>query len=312
MKELPVTSLFEAREKLATHGAVLLRGAIPKEKVAKARALVQQKLVVQGLADDRLTRLAAADGDQGMLKGAEDIIRHPDFLAAVECDELKAVFEEIFQEGCRTFDFKWLRAVPPGDSSGFHMDSVYMAGGSSKLLTCWIPFLDVPLDLGGLAVMPGTHASEDFAQMRATYGQLDMDRDSVGGTLWFTEDPDELLRMGSGFATAKYEVGDVVVFTLRTVHGSAVNCTQQWRISCDVRFQPASEPIDQRWIRDEDGKIPGETSRWVLHRNDPKEYPKTMEMAKQDWGFAADAPVVEPANADAGEPASKIARTEKA
>merc|ERR1712232_77482 len=107
-----------------------------------------------------------------------------------------AVFREIFQEEPCTFDFKWLRAVCPGDSSGFHMDSVYMGAGSPELLTCWIPMLDVPLELGGLAVMPDTHTSAAYEQMRTTYGKIDQDRDDVGGNLWFTQNPEELLKIG--------------------------------------------------------------------------------------------------------------------
>ena len=33
--------------------------------------------------------------------------------------------------------------------------------------------------------------------------------------------------------------GDIVTFGLYTLHGSTTNTTNRFRISCDVRFQPA-------------------------------------------------------------------------
>ena len=38
-----------------------------------------------------------------------------------------------------------------------------------------------------------------------------------------------------------------------SLHGSTTNTTDRFRISCDVRFQPASEPMDERWA----GRSPG-------------------------------------------------------
>eukprot|EP00927_Polykrikos_kofoidii_P072736 TRINITY_DN68825_c0_g1_i1.p1 TRINITY_DN68825_c0_g1~~TRINITY_DN68825_c0_g1_i1.p1 ORF type:complete len:391 (-),score=68.68 TRINITY_DN68825_c0_g1_i1:20-1108(-) len=283
------------RRRLDEDGYVFLRGVVPQDVVAHARSVVLEHMDSQGLVnrsrplDEALVANTHA-GDQGRLKGAETVARKEGFLSAVEHGNLFDLFGEVFGKGCMTFDQKWLRAVSPGESSGFHMDSVYMSRGSSSLLTCWVPLGDVPWELGGLAVLRGSHRSKEYSRIRETYGKLDLDKDDVGGTGWLTEDPEEALQFGGVFETAHFRPGDVVFFGLHTLHGSAVNRTDRWRISCDVRFQPACEPADARWLVDPaTGEIPGMRSRWAMHRDDPSFFPRTMEDAKRAWGISASA-----------------------
>jgi ectoine hydroxylase-related dioxygenase (phytanoyl-CoA dioxygenase family) len=42
-------------------------------------------------------------------------------------------------------------------------------------------------------------------------------------------------------------MGDVVIFGLKTLHMSTTNTTDQFRISCDTRWQPSNEAVDERW-----------------------------------------------------------------
>ena len=44
------------------------------------------------------------------------------------------------------------------------------------------------------------------------------------------------------------QMGDLLVFTMFTLHCSHTNQTDRLRISTDTRYQLASEPIDPRWI----------------------------------------------------------------
>jgi hypothetical protein len=277
------------RKRFAEDGYVFLRGVIPAQEVINGRLAVLKHLEAQNLIDpcfplDAGVVKGGHGGDQGRVEGTDTLIRTKWFKDVVEHPALFSLFDDFFGKPAATFDFKWLRAVQPKESSGFHMDSVYMSRGSPNLVTCWVPFGDVPWELGGLAVLGGSHKSEGYQRIRETYGNLDLDRDDVSGTGWFTEDPEEALHFGGQFGSAHFLPGDVVFFGMHTLHGSAVNRTNQWRISCDVRFQPKDEPIDSRWIFNADGEIPGLTSRWVLHRHDSTEFPKTIEDAKKKWG----------------------------
>eukprot|EP00929_Paragymnodinium_shiwhaense_P057274 TRINITY_DN28666_c0_g1_i1.p2 TRINITY_DN28666_c0_g1~~TRINITY_DN28666_c0_g1_i1.p2 ORF type:complete len:232 (-),score=53.26 TRINITY_DN28666_c0_g1_i1:475-1170(-) len=193
VKLLPATERRNAKKELANRGVVHVKGVLPRQKVAAARELVANRLKASGVADEEMRFTGSHAGDQGRLVGAEELTAQKAFLDAVECPELFEFFEEVFGEKAVTFDNKWLRAVHPSGSSGFHMDTVYMSRGSRRLTTCWIPLEDVPLERGGLCVMPLTHTSPKYAKVRETYGALDLDRDDVGGTGWFSEDPEELL-----------------------------------------------------------------------------------------------------------------------
>jgi hypothetical protein len=57
-------------------------------------------------------------------------------------------------------------------------------------------------------------------------------------------------RLGGRWLTADYRMGDLLVFTMHTMHAAHDNQTNRLRISTDSRYQLASEPIDQRWIGD--------------------------------------------------------------
>ncbi len=49
-------------------------------------------------------------------------------------------------------------------------------------------------------------------------------------------------------ATAKFKMGDLLVFGIYTMHASCDNQTLRMRISSDTRYQSATEPADERWI----------------------------------------------------------------
>ena len=51
------------------------------------------------------------------------------------------------------------------------MDNVYMGRGSGRLHTVWLPWHDVPVARGGLAVLSGSSSLPGFQRVRETYGQ---------------------------------------------------------------------------------------------------------------------------------------------
>merc|ERR1711862_136879 len=87
----------------------------------------------------------------------------------------------------------------------------------------------------------GSNSSPGFARVRATYGSIDLDNEDIGGNGWFTKDPKEVSRFGGQWKTIDYTAGDVVIFTMRTFHGSSVNQLDRWRLSFDVRFKPEEQ-----------------------------------------------------------------------
>jgi len=64
------------------------------------------------------------------------------------------------------------------------------------------------------------------------------------------DDPAELARQrGSRLLTADFRAGDLILFSMTLLHGSLDNQSTEGhiRLSCDVRWQPATDPIDPRY-----------------------------------------------------------------
>jgi hypothetical protein len=213
----------------------------------------------------------AKEGARGQfLGGRKEITRKPDFLALVESPQIMGFFEHFLGGPVLTYDYKWLRAIGPGSNSGAHYDIVYMGRGTQNVYTTWTPLGDVPLDMGPLVLLVGSHR---FERVRETYGRMDVDRDHVTGS--FTNDPIEVMdRHGGQWQTSAFRAGDVLIFGMFTMHGSLTNVSNRFRLSTDTRYQLASEPVDERWI----GEDPIAHYAWTKGETVP------MEAVRAKWG----------------------------
>lgn len=130
------------------------------------------------------------------------------------------------------------------DNIGYHRDTFY--GGSPFELSVLIPFVDLPKE-SSLSVFSGSHV---FSEKMFPTTQM--------------ENPDTAVRKGSakhqlGFLYAPklmdkeieknmepiaLKVGQALVFSLSTVHGSVVNAGNVTRWSIDTRVMNALAPVD--------------------------------------------------------------------
>eukprot|EP01043_Picozoa_sp_COSAG02_P064538 COSAG02_NODE_9468_length_2207_cov_2.066414_2_plen_168_part_00 len=165
-----------------------------------------------------------------------------------------------------------------------------MGRGSQSLLTTWVPWCDVPIDLGGLVVLEGSNRLPGFARLRETLGSTDADQTEFAGHTM--TDPHELLALdrAARWVTARsFRASDVVCFTMHTLHTGIGNSTQSsLRLSADVRFQPASEPRDERWVSDSpDGiGVPRDNAKEVAHQA-TRDRPRPLTEARELWGLGA-------------------------
>lgn len=239
------------RERLAEDGYLLLRGIIPRDVVLASRRALLERLAADGQLDPAaplMDAVAAPAPRPPRTQGDRVLTRLPAFLRVVEGPEIMGVHTRLLGEPAITFDFKWLRVVPAGGFTGAHMDVVYMGRGCvDRLRTTWIPHGDVPIEQGPIALLPGSHRAPALARVRETYGRMDVDRDRVDG--WFSSDAvDTATRFGMRWATADFRAGDVLVFGMHLMHASLTNVSDRLRLTSDTRYQPASEPIDERWV----------------------------------------------------------------
>jgi ectoine hydroxylase-related dioxygenase (phytanoyl-CoA dioxygenase family) len=156
-----------------------------------------------------------------------------------------------------------------------------MSRGTPDVLTCWTPFGDIPLRGGGLMLLEDSHRTSParladyLAQDVDTYCENGPNADAVRsgamhwehwqqpapGKAWdgeITSDPHALREQWGGrwLMAPEYRMGDVLVFTMRTVHAGTDNETDAVRLSTDSRYQRADAPIDERWIRGANGEAP--------------------------------------------------------
>jgi hypothetical protein len=261
--------------RMAEDGYLLLRGLQKPDTVRATRDFLLAKLAENDQLDTGYPREAgvAREGARGgFLGGSRTMTRDQTFLNLVESPEIMGFCTHFLQGDVRTFDYKWLRVIGPGDFSGAHFDVVYMGRGTHNLYTCWTPITDVPYEMGPLAILTGSHRAEGFRRVRETYGRMDVDRDKVQGA--FSSDPMELVdKFGGQWQTSEFQMGDVLLFGMFTMHSSLTNVSDRFRITTDTRYQRADEPIDERWI----GENP------IAHYGWQKGETVTMEEARKTW-----------------------------
>lgn len=116
------------------------------------------------------------------------------------------------------------RARPAaGIARGRYIHQDYGVGGVQDMLTTWVPLIDIPVRLGGLAVLPGSHLGPPLR-------------------------PRVLSPREHGWATTSYHAGDVLVFHSLTSHAALPNLSTSLRLSGDFRWQRPDQPAPAQLV----------------------------------------------------------------
>lgn len=253
----------ELRRRLETDGYLYIPGFFDPELILAARRSVTNRLAADGSLDPAFPPMDAIGHPEKTSAYRGDLARHnTEVERVVYGPELLGFYEKLFGEPVRHFDYTWFRAMSRGQGSTPHCDLVYMGRGTHQLLTCWIPYGDVPLEVGGVMLLEGSHQKSD--RLKA-YLEIDVDsycenrpreveKVKINGGWshpgWLTKNPVTLReKIGGRWLTApEWKIGDFITFGMTLVHGSLDNQTSRVRLSSDTRYQRASQPIDERWI----------------------------------------------------------------
>ncbi len=258
-----IDNIDELRQRMDTEGYLFLRGYLDRDEVLSARHAMAERLAERGYLDPAAPLMECKAHPNANIAFMPDLAEHNPQLRRVIYDGRMITFWERFLGGeVRHFDFTWIRAVAPGRGTAPHMDIVFMGRGTKQLYTAWTPYGDIPLHVGGLLMLEGSHRHE---RLNNGYGSKDVDafcenkvgtdytRMGGGGNItdggWLSKNPVKLRKnLGGRYLTTNYRAGDVLVFSMFTVHASLDNQSDEIRLSSDTRYQLASEPIDERWI----------------------------------------------------------------
>jgi hypothetical protein len=245
-------------ERLAGDGYLFIPGFFDRGEARDAAAALTRRCADDGWLDPAFPpedRIAVPGRRTELLDQVP--ARTPEVAELLYGRATLGFFGRLFGEPARSYDFTWARAVTRGEGTAPHCDVVFMGRGTSRVVTMWTPWCDIPEPVGGLAVLEGSHL--DHSSLDA-YRSGDVDtycenlghepRASHGGGGELPcDDANELRdRLRGRWLWTDYEVGDVIMFGLGTVHASLDNHSALLRLSSDSRYQPAAEPVDERWV----------------------------------------------------------------
>lgn len=255
----------ELRRRLDEDGYLYIPGFLDSALILDARAAITERLAAEGSLDPAFPAIDAVGHPDKKFSFRGDLAKNNSaLLRVVYGPELLGFFEKLFGEPVRHFDYTWFRAVTQGQGTTPHCDLVYMGRGTHQLLTCWIPYGDVPLEMGGVMLLEGSHRKSDRLR---SYLEVDVDAycennpTQVGKVInrsgwshpgFLSNNPATLrTKLGGRWLTCpEWRVGDFITFGMHLVHGGLDNQTRRFRLSSDTRYQRASQPVDERWIGD--------------------------------------------------------------
>ena len=270
------------RERIQEDGYLVIRGFHDRELISRAQSEIVGQMVAEDLLEPGVPteKLVARSGVGRAFRPRDGIVKGwPHFLETVEGRRTMAFYKRFLGGPAISLDHKWLRGVPPGRNIGAHYDVVFMGAGTKRLYTMWTALSDVSLEMGPLAFCPGSHR---IRKLRDTYGAADAHQDLQGGA--FSEDPYDVMRtLGLRWVSTPFEAGDVVIFGMYFMHAALQNKSDRFRLSCDTRYQLASEPVDERHM----GKDPDIIPKTALEKRRP------VDELRKEWGLASETVEIE-------------------
>ncbi|MCZ8544274.1 phytanoyl-CoA dioxygenase family protein [Mesorhizobium qingshengii] len=261
----PSAGIETIRHLYGMQGYVWLKGLLPRSKVIDFRGWVFSHLADTGLVrpglDPALGMAAAGAFDRKLAdRRIMSLVRSAAYEGFCAQPLLTRFMDEFLGGLSYLHKRKIMRFTQPGSpvATPAHYDLVYLRGGTSRVVTAWIPLGDISVDMGGLVYLEGSHAigvgmearfNENNAGLDAQERISAYNRNMTEGG-WVSKDlPEMAERFDTRWLIADFEAGDVVLHSPYMIHASTTNQSPDGRIrlSTDIRFQNVDDEIDARW-----------------------------------------------------------------
>jgi hypothetical protein len=237
------------RQRAEEDGYLFIKGLLPRDEVLELRRQFLEILDGYGwidrnydLMEGRIDLEAVAKEDPAAMAQTGSGI-HRECYAKVQKLELfhsmlhnpalLSLYRTLFQEEVFPHPRNIARLLLPGPTyrpTPQHQDFTHVQGTPS-FWTCWYPVGDCPVELGGLAILRGSHKDGVYKIVHAEgAGQkesliCETERQWLGGPI---------------------EAGDILTFNSQTVHRGMENKQPgRVRLSCDMRYQHASGEVEK-------------------------------------------------------------------
>ena len=261
----PSVGIEAVRHLYATQGYVWLKGLLPRGDVVDFRGWVLSHLSESGLLKPRTDPSLGIASDDAFDRQLADrrlmsLVRSTAYEGFCAQPRMSRLMDEFVGGLSYLHKRKIMRFTLPGTAvaTPAHYDLVYLRGGTSRVVTAWIPLGDVSIDMGGLIYLEGSHAvgaameaqfARDNAELTPEERISAYNRNmSEGG--WVSKDlPQMAERFDTRWLMADYEAGDVVLHSPYMIHASTTNQSLDGliRLSTDIRYQNVDDEIDARW-----------------------------------------------------------------
>jgi ectoine hydroxylase-related dioxygenase (phytanoyl-CoA dioxygenase family) len=251
----------ELRRRLVESGYLFLRDVLDVSSVLAAREEVFSRLVEvgeiklpasDGIATGQSRRLALVDD---LIAFWQSVSEGPLLRQVSHGSRVSSLMQSVFGEPARPQDYLWLRPRAVGWSTRFHYDHPFFARGSRSVYTVWIPLGDIPYSDGPLMLVEDSHKFDDLIEPMHDRNEQFNSSPTVAEQAafrgqWAQDTVAFAIEREVRLLSAEFRTGDVLIFGMNTLHGAMDNHSMidRVRLSCDVRYQPASDPIDERYF----------------------------------------------------------------
>lgn len=214
----------EVASRFWADGYALVRDVLEVNLVESVRRQVEASLQQDGILDERarLTSSVSASFNEDSVPYRR-ASSAPLLELLPHASSLGHLVRGLIGPGCYWLPTRVLRLIPPAAvrtpyGRYAHQDFTYWR--VNDMVTTWIPLMNIPVAVGGLALRPGSHRGPPVP-------------------LALLEDHQ------TGWATADFLVGDVLLFHCLSVHAALPNESPDLRMSVDFRWVPANERVSR-------------------------------------------------------------------
>lgn len=226
------------RERADRDGYLFFRSLADADAVRCVRAQFAEILVRHGWLDEGTnpddllsTKRHIVEGQPEFMPVFDDFQRLEAFHALAHDPGILSMLETLFGETVLVHPRNIGRIMfPTTPTTPPHQDYIHIQG-TPDVWTAWIPLGDVPVEMGALSILPGSHRQGIYPIRRMPgAGGVGIDKGLLSGE-WVTGD---------------FRIGDAVFFHSHTVHESLPNRTgNRMRLSVDYRYQGVSQPVTE-------------------------------------------------------------------